>query len=156
MYELTFLICVLVSSIGKGHTMVVYKDCERTYSQKEMFSLNELKFLYARTEKKSTYELQINDRSKADVVVRIDAANGIHLRPALADEWTGLDGTAALEKEIIAHTAFTRGRPLSIYLVLDPKSTPEKAGEAIQLIRKTAFVELTVKFGKRVVAKGKQ
>jgi len=133
--------------------MEIHEDCSKTYSSDEAFSLNDLKSLYALAKKKVTRRTDLGDRSKVDLIVWIDSSDNVHFRPLLTDEWIQLEGAAALEKQVDSHTSFVRGRKLNVCVVLDPKSTPEKAGKLVQMVQRKAYVQLTLMFGKRVMTK---
>jgi hypothetical protein len=134
--------------------MEIYEDCKKTYSADERYSLRELKTYYARAAKKNTRRTDINDRSKFELIVWIDEKNAIHFRPLLDDEWIAVNRLRTLEQKIEEHSAFVRGRKLRVVMVIDPKSTPEAAGDVVESLLNKAYVELTLMFGRRVGAQG--
>ena len=147
MNAIVLLFLSFLNSFG-ANVMDIHEDCVKTYSSNDAFSLCDLKSLYALVEKKKTRLTNMGDRSKADLIVWIDSNNNIHFRPLLTGKWIRLDGAAVLDKEIDSQTAHVRGRKLKVYVVLDPKSTPEKAGNLVQLFQSKAYLQVTLIFGK--------
>jgi len=148
---LFLLAFIAFADAPKANLMEIYVDSAKTYSAKEVYSLQELRSLYARVARKTSQRKDLSDRNEANVLVCVDAENHIRFRPFLTDQWIRIDNARTLATKL-DENVFTDCSFMPVFLIVDPKSDPDAVGKVVQLVlEEKKYAQLTLMFGGRVV-----
>jgi hypothetical protein len=146
---------ILSKPVKSRNPMEIYPDWNKTYSleKENVPGLRELKSLFEQAAKKTPRRKDLSDCNKQPMLVCMDAENHLHIQPFLTYEWVAISDAFKLASEL-GKNVFDDSTIIPIFLILDPKSDPEKAGRNVQFIlEKVKYAELTLIFGRRVLPK---